>query len=84
MSRYLLLEEKSSLSELSFDGSFVFVSDMGSVDTSPPSQAMYVTDAAIPSDVANVFFAMDERFMRLSAIFFSIFKTKLLLPLHSL
>ena len=80
MSRYLLLDEKFCwLSELSFVGPFGTVSDVGSVDISP-SQANIVTDVTIPSDDANVFFAMDERFMRLSAIFFSIFKRKLLLP----
>ena len=80
MSRYLLLEEKFCwLSELSFVGPFGTVSDVGSVDISP-SQANIVTDVTIPSDVANAFFAMEERFTRFSTFFFSIFKTKLLLP----
>lgn len=83
MSRYLLLDETSLLSELAGVGSFVFVSDVGSVDISP-SQANKVTDVTIPSDVANVFFVTEERFTRLSTFFFSIFKTKLLLPFHSL
>ena len=83
MSRYLLLEEMSLLSELSVEGLLGSVSGIGWSAMSVP-QAMNVADAAIPSDVAIAFLAMDESFVRLSTFFFSIFKTKLLLPLRLL
>jgi hypothetical protein len=84
MSRYLLLDEKFCwLSELSVEGLLGSVSGIGWSAMSMP-QAMNVADAAIPSDVAIAFLVMLERFMRFSTFFFSIFKTKLLLPLRLL
>jgi hypothetical protein len=48
------------------------------------SQAFNVNAADKPNVAAIAFLAMDESFVRLSIFFFSIFKTKLLLPLYSL
>jgi hypothetical protein len=84
MSRYLLLDEKICwLSELSVEGLLGSVSGIGWSAMSMP-QAMNVADAAIPSDVAIAFLAMDESFVPLSTFFFSIFKRELLSPIHSL
>ena len=47
------------------------------------SQAFNVNAADKPNVAAIAFLAMEESFVRLSTFFFSIFKTKLLSPIHS-
>jgi hypothetical protein len=85
MSRYLLLEENASLLELSEVGVWGgSCGSIGLVPTSSPLQALNEYAADKPNVAAIAFLAMDESFVRLSTFFFSIFKTKLLLPLHSL
>ena len=77
ISRYLLLDENTSLSELSGEGAFG-----GSIGSVPaPSQEMNDAVVAMPNVAAIVFFAMDESFAPLATIFFSIFKRELLSPM---
>ena len=80
ISRYLLLDENESLSELSGEGALG-----GSIGSVPaPSQEMNEAVVAMPNVAAIVFFAMDESFALLATIFFSIFKRVLLSPIHSI
>lgn len=82
ISRYLLLDENASLSELSGEGAFGGSCDsIGSVLMSPPLQALNEYTADMPNVAAIVFFAMDESFAPLATIFFSIFKRELLSPM---
>ena len=72
MSRYLLLDEKSSLLELSGAGS---LSGMSEIIGSPDSaQAMREAVAAMPRVEAIVAFLTEESFMLPLTFFFSIFK----------
>lgn len=77
ISRYLLLDENASLSELSGEGALG-----GSIGSVPaPLQEMNDAVVAMPNVAAIVFFAMDESFAPLATIFFSIFKRVLLSPM---
>jgi len=77
ISRYLLLDENASLSELSGEGALG-----GSIGSVPaPPQEMNDAVVAMPNVAAIVFFAMDESFAPLATIFFSIFKRVLLSPM---
>ena len=82
ISRYLLLDENASLSELSGEGALGGSCDsIGSVLMSPPLQALNEYTADMPSVAAIVFFAMDESCVLWATIFFSIFKRELLSPM---
>ena len=85
IARYLLLDENASLLELSGEGVLgCSCGSIGSVLMSPSLQALNEYIADMPSVAAIVFFAMDESFAPLATIFFSIFKSVLLLPQHIL
>ena len=84
ISRYLLLDENASLLELSGVGVWGgSCGSIGLVPTSSPLQALNEYAADKPNVAAIAFLAMDESFVLLATIFFSIFKRELLSPIHS-